>query len=155
MPHRAFALFILPSLLAMLAFIALPLISVVVQSFYVEHPQVMVQQETCDPFGCKTETRVDTEAMAQLNAEAPQGGFNGFGTYLDAAHLAVGELRAIWVGAPDVRTAVAEVLNLPFYRALLFTLLYTVVVSPLSLILGFLIADSWVLVPGIIHYGVW
>ncbi len=154
MPHRAFALFILPSLLAMLAFIALPLISVMVQSFYVEHPQVLVQQETCDPFGCKTETRVDTEAMAELNAAAPQGAFNGVGTYLDAAHLAVAEVRAIWAGAADIRTVMAAVLNLPFYRALLFTLIYTVVVSPLSLLLGFLIAVSVNILPRATRGGV-
>ena len=154
MPHRAFALFILPSLLAMLVFIALPLMSVVFQSFHVEHPQVLVQQETCDPFGCKTETRVDTEAMAELNAAAPQGGFNGIGTYLDAAHLAVAEVRAIWAGAAEISTVVAEVLNLPFYRALLFTLIYTVVVSPSSLALGFLIAVSVNILPRAARGGV-
>lgn len=154
MPHRAFALFILPSLLAMLVFIALPLMSVVFQPFHVEHPQVLVQQETCDPFGCKTETRVDTEAMAELNAAAPQGGFNGIGTYLDAAHLAVAEVRAIWAGAAEISTVVAEVLNLPFYRALLFTLIYTVVVSPSSLALGFLIAVSVNILPRAARGGV-
>jgi multiple sugar transport system permease protein len=140
MPHRAFALFILPSMLAMILFIALPLVSVVTQSLYVEHPQVLAQYETCDPFGCKTETRVDTEAMAALNAERPLGQFNGLRTYLGAAHLAVAELRAIWAEAPDVGSAIAQTLNLPFYRALLFTLTYTVVVSPLSLGFGLLIA---------------
>lgn len=140
MPHRAFALFILPSMLAMLLFIALPLVSVVLQSLYVEHPQVLVEQESCDPFGCKTETRVDAAAMEQLNAEAPQGRFNGLGTYFDSAHLATVELRTIWAPAPDLGTGLSQTLNLPFYRALLFTLIYTFVVSPLSLGLGLLIA---------------
>ena len=147
MPHRAFALFILPSLLAMLLFIALPLVSVVVQSLYVAQVQVMVAQETCDPFGCKTETRVDAAAMEHLNAAAPQGRFNGLGTYLDQAHLAVSELRVIWAGAPDIRTGLSQTLNLPFYRALLFTLVYTVVVSPLSLGFGLLIALSVNILP--------
>ena len=37
MPHKTFALFILPSALAMLVFIAMPIVSVVVQSLFVEH----------------------------------------------------------------------------------------------------------------------
>ena len=154
MPHRAFALFILPSMLAMILFIAMPLVSVVVQSLYVAHPQVMVAQETCDPFGCKTETRVDAAAMEAMNAAEPQGRFNGLGTYFDAAHLASAELRTIWSTAPDVRTAFAATLNLPLYRALLFTLMYTVVVSPLSLGLGLLIALSVNILPRATRSGV-
>ena len=154
MPHRAFALFILPSMLAMLLFIALPLVSVVVQSFYVEHRRVLVAHETCDPFGCKTESRVDAAAMEQLYAEAPQGRFNGFGTYLDAAHLAVTELRAIWATAPDMASAMTQTLNLPFYRALLFTLVYTMIVSPLSLVFGLLIALAVNILPRATRTGV-
>ena len=154
MPHRAFALFILPSMLAMILFIAMPLVSLVVQSLYVAHPQVMVAQETCDPFGCKTETRVDAAAMEAMNAAEPQGRFNGLGTYFDAAHLASAELRTIWSTAPDVRTAFAATLNLPLYRALLFTLMYTVVVSPLSLGLGLLIALSVNILPRATRSGV-
>ena len=41
MPHKTFFAFILPSLVAMLLFIALPIVSVVVQSFYVEHGRVL------------------------------------------------------------------------------------------------------------------
>ena len=154
MPHRTFIVFILPSMLAMLLFIALPLVSVVLQSSYVEHAQALVQVETCDPFGCKTEIRVDATAMQALNAQEPQGRFNGFGTYLDGAHLAVTELRTIWKRAPDMAAFVSQTLNLPFYRALLFTLVYTVVVSPLSLGLGFLIALSVNILPRATRGGV-
>ena len=154
MPHRAFIMFILPSMVAMLLFIAMPLVSVAVQSLFIEHAKVMVEQETCDPFGCKTETRVDSDAMNELIREAPQGRFNGFGTYLDAAHLAVGELATIWTQAPDFRTAVAQTMNLPLYRATVFTLVYTIVVSPLSLALGFMIALSVNILPRATRGGV-
>ena len=154
MPHRVFALFILPSMLAMLLFIAVPLVSLVGQSLHVAHPQVMIQQETCDPFGCKTETRVDADAMQALNAARPQGRFNGLGTYVDAAHLATAELGRIWSAAPDWRTGLAQTLNLPFYRALVFTLVYTAVVSPLSLALGLLIALSVNILPRATRGGV-
>ena len=98
-------------MLAMFLFIAMPLGSVVAQSLYVAHPQVLVEKETCDPFGCKTETRVDAAAMAAMNAAAPQGRFNGWGTYTDAAHLAVTELRAIWAEAPGVARYLREILD--------------------------------------------
>ena len=39
MPHSTFFRFMGPSLLAMILFIALPIISIVVQSLYIEHPQ--------------------------------------------------------------------------------------------------------------------
>jgi len=154
MPHRTFAMFILPSMLAMILFIALPLVSVIIQSFHIEHPQVLVQQETCDPFGCKTETRVDAAAMEQLDAAAPQGQYNGIGTYLNSAHLAVSELGTIWAAAPDLSTGLTQTLNLPFYRALLFTLIYTLVVSPVSLALGLLIALAVNVLPRGVRGGV-
>ena len=51
MPHKTFFAFILPSLIAMVLFIALPIVSVVVQSFYVEHGRILVEVENCQPFG--------------------------------------------------------------------------------------------------------
>lgn len=140
MPVRSFLGFVLPSLLAMVLLIALPLLSAAWQSLHVEHPQVLVTVEACDPFGCTTDTRVDAEAMARLNREQPQGRFNGFGTYLDAGHLATAEIRAIWASAPDLGSALRGIARLPFYEALLFTLAFALVVSPLALALGFLLA---------------
>ena len=40
MPHKTFFWFILPSLVAMLLFIALPIVSVAFQSLFIEHEQV-------------------------------------------------------------------------------------------------------------------
>lgn len=141
MPHRAFLAFILPSLAAMLLFIALPIVSVVVQSFFIQHERVLVETETCDPFGgCTKDTRVDAAATAKLRAEQPLGRFNGFGTYLDRNHLAAGEVGAILENNAGFRDAAARIYNLPFYKALAFTLTYTFVVTPLAMILGFAIA---------------
>ena len=42
MPHRTFFWFIIPSLLAMVLFIALPVMSVIVQSLHVEHEKVLI-----------------------------------------------------------------------------------------------------------------
>lgn len=141
MPHRAFFAFILPSLIAMILFIALPIVSVVVQSLYVQHERVLVEVENCAPFGgCTTETRVDTAATQQLRQEEPLGRFNGLGTYVDRNHLAFAEIGAILSDNAGFRDVVSRIYNLPFYKALSFTLTYTFVVTPLAMILGFLIA---------------
>ncbi|MEL6750506.1 MAG: sugar ABC transporter permease [Pseudomonadota bacterium] len=142
MTHKTFFMFIAPSLLAMMLFIALPIVSVVTQSLHVEHEKVLIEVENCGPFGCQKETRVDTEATAKLIEEQPFGQFNGLGTYTNRAHLAFDELGAAWRSSQSVGSFISEIMNLPFYRALIFTLTYTFVVTPLVIILGFLIAIS-------------
>lgn len=140
MRHRDFAAFILPSALAMLLFIALPIVSVAVQSLFVEHEQVLVTVETCGPFGCDTQEKVDPDATAALKEAEPLGRFNGLGTYLNRAHLAVEEVGAILSDNDGLRDVMARIYNLPFYKALSFTLVYTALVTPLAMILGFAVA---------------
>ncbi|MFO1105268.1 MAG: sugar ABC transporter permease [Amaricoccus sp.] len=140
MPHRTFLAFIAPSLVVMLLFIALPILSVAYQSLYVEHEQVVTTVESCGPFGCQTETKVDAEAMAKLRAEAPMGRFNWLGTYTNASHLAFAEVATIWREAPGIGAALGAMMNLPLYKALFFTVIYTLVVTPIVILLGFLIA---------------
>ena len=140
MPHRAFTWFILPSFVAMLLFIALPIVSVAIQSFFVEHEQVLIEVENCTPFKCETSVSIDVEATAQLNAERPLGRFNGLGTYINRSHIAVSELSAAWEEADSWGEFADFAFNLPFYRALAFTLSYTVVVTPFVLVLGLAIA---------------
>jgi multiple sugar transport system permease protein len=130
-----------PSLLAMLIFIALPVVSIIVQSLYIEHPAVIVTTETCQPFGgCTTESRVDAEATAALRADQPLGRWNGLGTYFDRAHLATAEIAAAWHDADSWGAFLEAVMNLPFWRALAFTLTYCLVVTPCALVLGLGIA---------------
>ena len=140
MPHRTFWLFLAPSAIAMLLFIALPIVSVVIQSLHIEHEKVLVSTETCGPFGCKETVKVDEKAFQQLYLERPLGRFNGLGTYFNRNHLAVEELKAAWVVRTSLSGFVSEVMNLPFYKALAFTLTYTFSSTPIVLILGFLLA---------------
>ncbi|WIJ23839.1 carbohydrate ABC transporter permease [Devosia sp. RR2S18] len=141
MPHKTFFAFILPSLIAMVLFIALPVVSVVVQSLHVEHGRVLVEVENCQPFGgCTTELRVDTAATEALKEAQPLGQFNGFGTYLNRGHLAVDEIGAILASNSGLGDVVNRIYNLPFYKALAFTLVYCFVVTPLAMALGFAIA---------------
>ena len=140
MPHRTFLWFILPSLVGMILFIGLPIVSVAVQSLHVEHEQVMVEAQVSGPFGTVTELRVDPDAMARIREEAPMGRFNGLGTYTNASHLALDEIAAIWASGAGWGETLSRIYNLPFYKALSFTLVYTAVVTPLAIVLGFFIA---------------
>ena len=150
MPHRTFIWFILPSAFAMLLFIALPIVSVVVQSLFVENERVMVQVENCGPFGCTKEMKVDTTAMDKLQLEQPLGRFNGLATYTDRKHLAFREISNLWWKSPSFGVFMTEALRLPFYKALSFTLAYTFIVSPMVVVLGFFIALAVNALPGLI-----
>ena len=66
MKHKTFFWFILPSLAAMFVFIALPLVSVVVQSLHIEHEQIIVVTENCGPFGCTEEITVDGHGFVDV-----------------------------------------------------------------------------------------
>ena len=140
MKHRTFLWFRLPTLTAMVLFIALPIASVFIQSLYIDHEQVLVVTESCGPFGCNETTSIDTEATRALREAQPLGRFNGLGTYTNRAHLAFAEVREAWQTKESWGGFWAEVNNLPFYRALTFTLTYTLVVTPLVIILGLAIA---------------
>jgi ABC-type sugar transport system permease subunit len=140
-PHRTFIAFILPSIVAMLLFIATPIVSFTIQSLYVEHDKILVTSETCQPLGgCVTETRVDSDATAKLRQEQPLGKFNGLGVYKDHNHLAFADIRKILAADSGFVETVSLIYDLPFYRALVFTLTYALTVTPLAMCLGFIIA---------------
>jgi len=140
MKHRPFFWFILPTLSAMILFIALPIISVFVQSLYIEHEQVIVVSESCGPFGCNPTTSIDLEATAALREDAPLGRFNGLATYTNRSHLAFIELGEAWRTTESLGEFWDQIMNLPFYRALIFTLTYTAAVTPMVILLGLAIA---------------
>ena len=63
MRHSTFFWFVLPTATAMILFIALPIISVLLQSVHAPHQAVLVEVETCTPLvGCTVETTMDQEA---------------------------------------------------------------------------------------------
>lgn len=124
----------------MLLFIAMPIVSVVLQSLYSQHDQVLVTVENCGPFGCKEETSVDQEATRALKDLAPLGQWAGADIYKDRNHLAFGEVANAWLRADGLPDFGSSLMNLPFYKAMAFTLTYTFIVTPLTIILGFFIA---------------
>ena len=139
MRHGTFLKFMWPSLLAMMLFIALPIVSVFLQSVYAEHEQVLIETENCGPFGCTKATAVDQEATRALREAEPLGRFVGADIYADRSHLAFSQVAAIWRGS-DLGEFFGRIMNLPFYRALAFTLSYTAIVTPLVILFGMLIA---------------
>lgn len=141
MRHKTFFWFFLPTGLAMLLFIALPIVSVVIQSIFAPHPAVLVEVESCTPLvGCTTETTIDQDATAALRAEKPLGRFVGLDIYFDRGHLAIQEVREIWADTASWGAMFDAFGNLPFYRAMAFTLTFVAIVTPLTIILGLIIA---------------
>ena len=140
MKHQTFFWFVLPSVLVMLLFIAFPIVSVVLQSLHAEHEQVIVLVENCGPFGCTQSAKIDTEATEALRAAKPLGRWVGPNTYFDRGHLALNEGVAEWQSADTLGKFFSRLINLPFYKAMFFTLTYTFIVTPLTLLFGFSIA---------------
>ena len=140
MKHTTFFWFFLPTGAAMVLFIAVPIVSIVMQSLYAPHESVIVTVENCGPFGCQTETKVDHTATQELKSQQPLGRFVGLDIYFDRGHLAVGEVAQAWAQSPDLGSFFNRLVNLPFYKALSFTLTYTFVVTPLLIVLGLFIA---------------
>lgn len=140
MKHKTFFWFFLPTGLAMLVFIAFPLVSVVMQSTFLPVEAVLIETENCGPFGCKVETAIDQEATAKAREENPLGRFSGFDVYKDRGHLAFAEVAQAWQQRESIGGFLRELGDLPFYRALAFTLTYTFVCTPALIALGFAVA---------------
>ncbi|MEM9319348.1 MAG: sugar ABC transporter permease [Pseudomonadota bacterium] len=140
MKHRTFFWFFLPTAMAMLLFIAAPIVSVLLQSVYAPHEAVLITVENCTPFRCTEETTIDQQATRALREAQPLGRFVGLGIYFDRGHLAVAEVSEAWRTTDSFGAFFAEVGDLPFYRALGFTLTYTFTVTPALIVLGLMIA---------------
>ena len=141
MRHGTFFWFFFPTALAMLLFIAFPIFSVALQSVYAPHLAVLVEVETCTPLvGCKSETTIDQEATRELRETQPLGRFVGLDIFFDRGHLATSEVGEIWESSANWRIFFDRLGNLPFYRAMGFTLTFTFLVTPFVIIFGLLIA---------------
>ena len=140
MKHRVFFWFFLPTGLAMFFFIAMPIISVVTQSIFTPHEAVLKTVKNCDPFGCKEVISIDHEATENLRQQQPFGRFVGLGIYFDRGHLAINEIAKAWSISDNWTVFFSKLGNLPFYRAMTFTLTFTFVVTPMVIGLGLLIA---------------
>lgn len=137
MKFKTFAAFVGPSVFLMFLFIAAPLISVLLQSFYVTQPVLeTIEVETCTP-GFVTQTCV-TEVKTQPVLDDDGNvmtttSYVGLESYRNVLQLdKVGEVIA--AGRPG------EILTIDFWKALRFTLTFTLITLPLVIGLGLLIA---------------
>ena len=140
MKHSTFFTFVFPSLLAMTLLIVFPVASVVTQSLYAQHEQVIETVQNCGPFGCSDEVSVNQEATKALRDAEPLGRFVGLDNYLNRGHLAAGEVAEAWRASDGIGDFWNKLMNLPFYSAIIFTITFTLIVTPLTIILGFAIA---------------
>ena len=139
MKTRTFLLFIAPSLALMLLFIALPLASVVIQSFHTTTQQFeTVQVESCTPGftgqTCTTETRSrpTLDAQGQPVLTTSFVGLQAYRQLLQPESIT----KALATGA----NLLDAILAIDFYAALRFTLTFTLVTLPLVIGLGLAIA---------------
>ena len=125
----------------MVLFIALPIVSVLIQSVFAPHEAILIEVENCTPLvGCTTETTMDHDATRALRDAQPLGRFVGLDIFLDRGHLALAELQEAWSSSGTMGEFWNRVFNLPLYRALGFTMTFTFVVTPLLIIFGLAIA---------------
>ena len=132
-----FAAFVGPSVLMMVVFIAIPLASVFVQSFQVTQTVVERQEvETCTPgfLGQTCTTRVKTVPVVDEDGDVvTRTSWVGLRSYANLLQLdRVG--AAISEGRPG------DILRIDFWRALRFTLTFTLLTLPLVIGLGLAIA---------------
>jgi ABC-type sugar transport system permease subunit len=107
---------------------------------FAPHEAVLVTVENCGPFGCNKETTIDQDATRALREAQPLGRFVGLDVYFDRGHLAVAEVAEAWETSESWGRFWTQLRNLPFYRAMAFTLTFTFVVTPLLIVFGLMIA---------------
>lgn len=137
MKFKTFAAFVGPSLFMMILFIALPLISVFTQSFY--NTQAVferVEVETCTP-GFPTQTCV-TEVKSQPvigddGKVITKTSFIGLESYRNVLEL--GRVKEALANG-----SWSQLMNIDFWKALRFTLMFTLLTMPLVIGVGLAIA---------------
>ena len=137
MRFRTFLAFVGPSLFLIFLFIAMPLVGVLWQSFHVTQPLYeRVEVETCTP-GFLTQTCVteikqkpQLDESGKIVTETTFVGLNSYRQVLEFPRLRAALADRSW----------ARVDNIPFWSALRFTLMFTLLTMPLVLGTGLLIA---------------
>ncbi len=107
---------LLPSLVTMILFIALPIGSVFIQSLHIEHGAVFKEVKNCGPFGCKQITTIDVAATDQLRSERPLGQFSGFDNYTNRSHLAFDEVSLAWEISENMTDFIKKISGMNSYK---------------------------------------
>jgi multiple sugar transport system permease protein len=137
MKPKTFAAFVGPSIVMMVLFIALPLASVLNQSFYVTHPVYEVLEvETCTPGFSGQVCIVETKTVPVIGEYGKVETITTFVGLLNYQNV---------IEFPRVITAFAnqswqQFMSIDFWKALRFTLSFTLITLPLVLFFGLVIA---------------
>ncbi|MGZ2256869.1 carbohydrate ABC transporter permease [Roseobacter sp. A03A-229] len=137
MKFKTFAAFVGPSVFMMLLFIAAPLVSVFIQSFQVTQPILeQVEVETCTP-GFLTQTcttEVKTVPVLDENGKTiTETQWVGLQSYKNVL-----QMNKFWSAVGN--GSWNDMMQIDFWRALRFTLTYTLLTLPLVLGVGLAIA---------------
>ena len=137
MKFKTFMLFVGPSVFMMLLFIAAPLVSVLWQSFHVTQPvyeQVEVETCTAGLLGttCTTElkTRPILDEAGKIKTTTTFVGFQSYRNVIEPEKLSAAIANWSW----------KDLMNIRFWSALRFTLVFTLLTLPLVIGTGLLIA---------------
>ena len=137
MKFSTFAAFVGPSIFMMLLFIAAPLVSVFMQSFYVTQPIfVQVEVESCTPGFLEQicETEIRNQPMLDEDGEMlTRTEFVGLQSYRNVLELDK-------FGAAFADMSWSRLMAIDFWKALRFTLTFTIITLPLVIGMGLLIA---------------
>ncbi|MEL7215335.1 MAG: sugar ABC transporter permease [Pseudomonadota bacterium] len=139
MRAKTFWMFVGPSVFLMLTFMAFPLISVLVQSFQLT--QNVFEEttiETCTP-GFLTQTCVTETALRPVLDDDGEIVTTTTWVGLDTYRTVLAP-EAVSAAFSDQGNGLAEVLTIPFYKALRFTITFTLITLPLVIITGLAIA---------------
>ena len=137
MKFKTFAAFVGPSVVMMILFIALPLLSVFVESFRNTYDlRELVEVETCTP-GFLTQTcTVEVKNIPKLGADGKPikvTEWTGMESYRNVLQMDK-FWAAIKAGSPG------DILQIDFWKALRFTLMFTLLTLPLVIGVGLIIA---------------
>lgn len=137
MKFKTFFAFVAPSVFMMILFIALPLISVFIQSFQITQPVMeTVEVETCTP-GFLTQTC--TTAIKTVPVLGDDGKVITTTEWVGLeSYRNVLQMDKVWaaIGAGTW----GDILQIDFWKALRFTLMFTLLTLPLVVGVGLLIA---------------
>ncbi|MEM1351754.1 MAG: sugar ABC transporter permease [Pseudomonadota bacterium] len=137
MKFKTFAAFVAPSVFMMLLFIAAPLVSVFIQSFQITQPILeQVEVETCTP-GFLTQTcTTELKTIPVLDEDGKtltQTEWVGLQSYRNVL-----QMDKFWDGVNN--GSWTEIMQIDFWRALRFTLSFTLLTLPLVIGVGLAIA---------------
>lgn len=137
MKRKTFAAFVAPSLACMTLLIALPLVSVAGQSFFIT-AEVMERrvQTTCDPFGCTEEEVLQPvrDDNGNIIRRTRWAGWENYRALLQPDKIMTAFASRNWQAGIDALA------NVDFYRALRFTLTFALLTLPLVLFAGLVLA---------------